>query len=54
MNNTITISDIERQKLRQLGLAVINLEATAVADLSSRVNDDFVLACQFMLSCKGR
>ncbi len=50
MNESIT----EEQKLRQLGLAVIETEANAVLGLRSRVNDDFVRACQFMLGCQGR
>ena len=44
----------EEQKLRQLGLAVIEIEANAVMALKSRVNDDFVKACQYMLNCQGR
>ena len=44
----------EAEKLRQLGLAVIDIEASAVMALKSRVNDDFVKACQYMLNCQGR
>ncbi len=44
----------EGQKLCQLGLAVIETEANAVLALRSRINDDFVRACQFMLNCQGR
>ncbi len=41
-------------KLQQLGRAVIRTEAAAVAALSDRVDDAFVLACRYMLSCQGR
>jgi len=50
----VTESMSEEQKLRQLGLAVIETEANAVLGLKSRINDDFVRACQFMLGCQGR
>ncbi len=42
------------QKLRELGLAVIQVEAQAVAALAEQINDDFVLACKLMFGCKGR
>ncbi len=42
------------QNLKSLGLAVIKSEAEAVLALASRINDEFVLACHLMLSCKGR
>lgn len=41
-------------KLKQLGLAVIETEAKAVAALASRVNGNFVSACHLMLACEGR
>lgn len=44
----------EEEKLKKLGLAVIETEANAVKALAARVNDDFVKACQYMLSCPGR
>jgi len=44
----------EAQKIRQLGLAVINTEAKAVSALQSRIDSGFVKACQCMLSCEGR
>jgi arabinose-5-phosphate isomerase len=40
--------------LKELALTVINTEATAVASLSSRIDDEFVAACQLILDCKGR
>ena len=46
---------MDNQKLQELGLAVINIEAQAVADLADRVmSDAFVRACELMLACKGR
>jgi len=42
------------QKLRKLGLAVIQVETQAVAALAERINDDFVLACRLMFNCNGR
>ncbi len=42
------------QKLRELGLAVIQVEAQAIAALAEQINDDFVLACKLMFGCKGR
>jgi len=41
-------------KLKRLGRAVIHTEAAAVAALSERVDDAFVLACRYMLACPGR
>lgn len=46
---------MDNQKLQELGLAVINTEAQAVADLADQVmSDAFIQACQLMLDCKGR
>jgi arabinose-5-phosphate isomerase len=42
------------QKLRKLGLAVIQVETQAIAALADQINDDFVLACSLMFNCKGR
>ncbi len=41
-------------KLRALGLAVIQTESQAVAALAARIDDTFVQACDFMLKCEGR
>ena len=41
-------------KLKALGLAVIHTEATAIAELASRIDDNFARACQHMLDCAGR
>lgn len=37
-----------------LGLAVVELEAQAIANLSSRINQSFTQACHYMLNCEGR
>jgi arabinose-5-phosphate isomerase len=42
------------QKLRDLGLAVIEAEAEAVAALARRIDENFVRACEYMLQCQGR
>jgi len=44
----------EAEKLRALGLAVIQTETQAVAALATQINDAFVHACEFMLKCEGR
>jgi arabinose-5-phosphate isomerase len=48
------LSSEDREKLKALGLAVIETEALAVADLGRRINDNFATACGFMLGCEGR
>ena len=42
------------QKLRELGLAVIQVEAEAILALTKQINDDFVSACKLFYSCVGR
>jgi arabinose-5-phosphate isomerase len=42
------------EKLRKLGLAVIQVETQAIAALADQINDDFVMACKLMFNCKGR
>lgn len=44
----------ESDKLCQLAQAVIEIEANAVANLASRIDDNFVKACQLILACSGR
>ncbi len=44
----------EADKLRSLGLAVIQTEMEAVAALQDRIDNAFVQACEFMLQCEGR
>lgn len=41
-------------KLCELGLAVIQNEAQAIADLAHRIDSHFVSACKILFSCKGR
>jgi arabinose-5-phosphate isomerase len=49
-----TLSQEEANKFRDLGLAVIEAEAAAIAALTPRINSDFSLACYYMLNCSGR
>ncbi|MEQ1530264.1 MAG: KpsF/GutQ family sugar-phosphate isomerase [Methylococcales bacterium] len=42
------------QKLRALGLAVIQVEAQAVSALAAQINEAFVVACKLMFACTGR
>jgi arabinose-5-phosphate isomerase len=42
------------EKLHALALAVIQVEMQAIADLASRIDEKFVLACKLMFACKGR
>ncbi|MDX9739734.1 MAG: KpsF/GutQ family sugar-phosphate isomerase [Gammaproteobacteria bacterium] len=44
----------EAERLRRLGLAVIDTEAAAVLALRERIGDAFVAACRHMLGCSGR
>lgn len=46
------ITDIK--KICQLGQAVIVKESEAIANLSSKIDEKFVVACQLLLNCKGR
>lgn len=45
---------VEADKLKTLALAVIDIEAQAVAGLANRINHHFVRACEYMLKCEGR
>ncbi|MCU7958408.1 MAG: KpsF/GutQ family sugar-phosphate isomerase [gamma proteobacterium symbiont of Bathyaustriella thionipta] len=54
MSQPPDIAPQEKQKLKDLGLAVIQNEAAAVSALANRIDDNFVLACNYMLHCKGR
>ena len=40
--------------LKKLGLAVLETESAAVNALKSRIDEDFVRACHYMLDCEGR
>ena len=43
-----------KEKLRALGLAVVQTEKQAIEALEARINDDFIEACEICLGCKGR
>lgn len=45
---------IDNQALIKLARAVISTEAAAVASLEARIDDNFVAACELLLSCTGR
>jgi arabinose-5-phosphate isomerase len=44
----------EADKLKALGLAVINAELEGISALKNRIDDNFVQACQHLLHCEGR
>lgn len=44
----------EADKLKTLGLAVIDTELEAITELRPRIDDDFAQACEHMLACEGR
>ena len=41
-------------RFRELGSAVIEIEARAVSALAQRIDDNFAKACELMLACQGR
>jgi len=43
-----------REKLKQLGLAVIETETEAISNLKQFVDNNFIDACELMLQCKGK
>ncbi len=45
---------MEANKFKELGLAVIQTEMSAISALTARIDDNFVKACRLMLDCKGR
>lgn len=45
---------MDPERLQQLGRAVLETEATAVAALAQRINGEFARACHLLLACKGR
>ncbi|MDD5754823.1 MAG: SIS domain-containing protein, partial [Methylococcales bacterium] len=45
---------IHDDALRELGLAVVQVEAQAIADLASRIDANFVAACKILFACQGR
>ncbi len=50
----LKLDAVERDKLKQLGTAVVETEAAAVTALTARMDDDFIRACELMLACQGR
>jgi arabinose-5-phosphate isomerase len=46
--------NLNDQKLRELGLAVIRVEADSIYALAEQINDAFVSACKLLFACKGR
>lgn len=44
----------DQEQLRQMGRAVLEMEAQAVSDLLGRVDDRFITACNIILQCRGR
>ncbi|KJV07333.1 KpsF/GutQ family sugar-phosphate isomerase [Methylocucumis oryzae] len=41
-------------KLRELGIAVVQVEAQAIARLEEQINENFIAACKLLFNCKGR
>ncbi|NND90400.1 MAG: KpsF/GutQ family sugar-phosphate isomerase [Granulosicoccus sp.] len=44
----------DQESLLRLGRSVIQIEATAVARLESRIDAEFVRACELLIGCEGR
>ena len=47
-------AELHPDKVRALGLAVIQTEAQAIANLALQINEKFVAACAYLLACQGR
>ncbi|VAX09865.1 D-arabinose 5-phosphate isomerase [hydrothermal vent metagenome] len=45
---------MQHHKIIEMGQAVIDTETTAIQALKTRIDDQFVRACEYMLKCKGR
>jgi arabinose-5-phosphate isomerase len=45
---------MDKQKIKTLAEAVLNVEAEAITHLKRQINDDFIRACGHMLACEGR
>jgi len=45
---------LHHDKIRKLALAVIQVEASAIEELSLQINDDFITACELMMQSEGR
>jgi len=44
----------QRDKLKRLGMAVVNTEADAILKLTRHIDDNFAHACELILACKGK
>jgi len=53
MNKQATANN-HHARFRELGAAVIEIEAKAVSDLAPRIDANFAKACELMLNCEGR
>jgi arabinose-5-phosphate isomerase len=45
---------VDKQKVTALGLSVLEIEARAIQELASQINENFVHACEVLLNCTGR
>ncbi|VAX11933.1 D-arabinose 5-phosphate isomerase [hydrothermal vent metagenome] len=45
---------MNHEQIINMGRAVIDIETAAIQALTSRIDDQFVRACEYMLSCQGR
>ena len=54
MDKKVVQKTIHPDQIKQLGLAVIETELAAIEALKSRVDNDFVKACELMMNCEGR
>ncbi|NOZ37777.1 MAG: D-arabinose 5-phosphate isomerase, partial [Gammaproteobacteria bacterium] len=45
---------MNREQIIQMGRAVVDTETAAIQALKSRIDDQFVRACEYMLNCRGR
>ncbi len=54
LNASPELKPTDREKIRRLGLAVLETEADAVQALARRIDGNFVRACEYLLACQGR
>ncbi len=52
--NVAIFMAIDSQQVRALALAVIETEAAAITALTSRIDQQFIRACEHLLACEGR
>ena len=45
---------IHPDKLKELARRVLAIEAEAITQLATRIDDHFARACELMLACQGR